>query len=272
MNGCIAQSVALTCHGNAFLATGQITPFYPANSTCQFCKSIEFMKVKKRLFRRPKEIMVAQNPDEWIAGLPKSRATGIRLSRVPQNDAGTPDRMLAGFVGCGGTWMMEVTGEDGRSNFWTDRWEVWDPNASDNRIWRVRYGMVGEAQTRPYAGRPISEVISDFRKSLELIHDFSARHDCRGFTECFANALKALNDPSADIGYHKDLAVPNQLTEEATSMLKASMSAWVFGGMGSWNDLGFDGAAQEEYERFSEALFNVLSEAIEAAATSTATF
>ena len=59
------------------------------------------------------------------------------------------------------------------------------------------------------------------------------------------------------------------LTEDATSMLKASMSAWVFGGMGSWNDMGFGGATQQEYEKVSEQLFDVLNEAIGVAASST---
>jgi len=38
--------------------------------------------------------------------------------------------------------------------------------------------------------------------------------------------------------------------------------------MGSWNDMGFDGGVQVEYERLSNQLFNLLNEAIEAAASS----
>src|SRR5258706_16035148 len=49
-------------------------------------------------------------------------------------------------------------------------------------------------------------------------------------------------------------------------MPRAAMSAWVFGGMGLWNDLGFDGADGQEYERVSETLFTIINEAIEIAA------
>jgi hypothetical protein len=51
-------------------------------------------------------------------------------------------------------------------------------------------------------------------------------------------------------------------------MLKAAMSAWVFGGMGSWNDMGFPGETQKEYEQVSDKLFDLLNESMEAAATS----
>jgi hypothetical protein len=47
--------------------------------------------------------------------------------------------------------------------------------------------------------------------------------------------------------------------------LDACQSAWVFGGMGSWNDMGFEGADQKEYDHVSEQLFAALNETIQAA-------
>jgi hypothetical protein len=40
----------------------------------------------------------------------------------------------------------------------------------------------------------------------------------------------------------------------------------VFGGMGSWNDMGFEGSDQREYDRVSELLFTALNETIQTAA------
>ena len=51
-----------------------------------------------------------------------------------------------------------------------------------------------------------------------------------------------------------------------TCLLDACQSAWVFGGMGSWNDLGFEGPEQTEYDRVSERLFTALNETIQSAA------
>jgi hypothetical protein len=49
---------------------------------------------------------------------------------------------------------------------------------------------------------------------------------------------------------------------EAKQLLGAVQAAWVFGGMGSWNDLGFDGDDQQEYDKLSIELFLLLNQAI----------
>lgn len=270
MNGPLAQIVALTCYGNAGIGESDIPKFFPSNSTCQFCDSINFVKFKKPFIGQTKEVEIAKTPDEWTASLWSRGAKGIRLVRQAQNDPGISDRMSAGFVGAGGTWMMEVMRKDGTSEFWAARWDVWNQDAPERRIWRVTYGLLSEAATQPYTGRKLADVKTDFQASLTAIHAFSAKESCGGFTNCFAGGLTALEDPSADIGYHKDIALGGQLGEDAQSLLKAAMSAWVFGGMGSWNDMGFPGATQKEYESVSESLFRVLNEAIEVAASSTA--
>ena len=83
-----------------------------------------------------------------------------------------------------------------------------------------------------------------------------------------SRSSRSTDNPDLNVGYHKDLAVAGQLEPEAVSLLKAAMSAWVFGGNGSWNDVVFTGSAQVEYESVSERLFSILNEAIEVAASS----
>jgi len=60
-------------------------------------------------------------------------------------------------------------------------------------------------------------------------------------------------------GYHKDLVVNGVVPELATCLLDACQSAWVFGGMGCWNDMSFESTDQAEYDRLSEELFNALN-------------
>jgi hypothetical protein len=55
-------------------------------------------------------------------------------------------------------------------------------------------------------------------------------------------------------------------------LLEACQTAWVFGGMGSWNDLWFEGEDQGIYERVSERLFEAVNAGIEQAATSSRRF
>jgi hypothetical protein len=56
------------------------------------------------------------------------------------------------------------------------------------------------------------------------------------------------------------------LSKTLLGLLDAGRSAWVFGGMGSWNDLAFHGEVQAEYGRTSERLLLTLTEVIQAAA------
>jgi predicted butyrate kinase (DUF1464 family) len=55
----------------------------------------------------------------------------------------------------------------------------------------------------------------------------------------------------------------------ARQLVFSAGSAWVFGGMGSWNDVVFDKDEDNEtYERLSEQLYTRINEAIIAGTTS----
>jgi hypothetical protein len=266
MNGSLAQMVALTCHGNASLRGISIPPFLRENSTCQFCNSVTFIAGRQSAEGEQHEFTLAQSPDQWLENLGHRTITGLRLLQQPRNDSVISDRESAGFVGGGRLWKIEGLRNDGTSEFWLNRWEVFDRNAPDKRIWKVTYGLFELSNTLPSGLRELCDIASDLRSALTDIHRFAEKHDL--FRQCFADALRAMDDRGADPRYHKDLYPPAILSEPAKSVLKAAQSAWVFGGMESWNDLGFEGDEQFEYLRVSDRLFELLSEAIAAAATS----
>jgi hypothetical protein len=271
MNGPIAQIVALTCHGNAFLSGQDVGTFFPKNSTCNFCDRVNFVVIEKTSLGKAKEAEIAKTPDEWFAFLESSAARGIRLSWTPQNDPNISDRMSAGFVVGGGAWAMEVLFPENRSDYWIARWEVWNQNAPKRRIWRVTYGRVASGATPMFKSAGLTDVAARLSKSLRDIHAFSERHQCGGFTKHFADALDTLDSRGKNLhgNYCKDLAPDGFLFTEAAGLLDAVQSAWVFGGMGSWNDIWFDGDDQGQYESVSEQLFRTVTEAIVEGANST---
>ncbi len=266
MNGPVAQFVALTCHANAFLQGRMVPPFFPSNSTCSFCDWIKFFGVSKALWGRIREEEVANSPDAWFAYLKAANVSAIRLLRTPQNHPKIPDRMSAGLVGGGGIWTMEAIRQNRKSAIWLSRWEVWNQNTPERRIWRVSYRRVSEARSSA-TSMDLESLAGRFRTALADIRQFSERHNCGGFTSCFSQAIETLDSRGAKrYGYHKDLAPDGRLPPLATWLLDACQSAWVFGGMGSWNDMAFQGKVQVEYVRMSERLFLTLNEAIQAAA------
>lgn len=267
MNGPIAQLVALTCYGNASLRGIPHDRFFPDNSTCQFCDRVDFTEVRRGLLGRARERVVAATPDEWFETLTRERTLQLQLhyqgSPAPRLD----DRLSAAFVGGGGQWSLAAVTADSSST-WVARWDVWDQEAPESRLWRVTYSRTRDSRTPPQTPLELEPITTALRDALGEIAPFARKHDCDGFAACFEAALNALDTGTAPNAYHRDLAPPQALPAEAAAVLLACQKAWVFGGMCSWNDMGFDGADQLEYERLSERLFQALNAAIVAAANS----
>lgn len=262
MDGPIAQIVALTCYGNAYLNGHKASAFFPENSTCTFCDKVNFIVWEKPFLGKYKEKEIAKTPDEWFAYLKTLGAQGILLSHTYNKDPAFSDRMSAGFIGGGGTWSMEVTLPDNRSTYWIARWIVWNQNAPDKRSWRVTYGQFPELAT-PQKPIGLNDVIKDLEQALQEIHAFSVKHKCSGFANWFMDALDTIHSKGKNLhGYHKDLAPSSFLPDEANMILDACQKSWVFGGMGSWNDMSFQGEEQKEYNRVSEQLFRTVIKAI----------
>jgi hypothetical protein len=268
MNGPIAQLVAITCFGNAFLRRGEIPRFFPDNSTCRFCDRINFVEIKTPLIGKQRESAIADSPDEWFSYLKQREAHGIRLLHERQNLPGISDRMSAGFVGGGGIWALGVRFRRG-TEYWMARWEVCDQNDPDRPVWKVTYGRVGRQIGTVPSLIESTAVRSDLISALLQIRAFAEKHDCKDFTEFFSRALDSLNENSSKHGYHNDLWIAGTLSESSCAIIDAAQSAWVFGGMGSWNDMIFSGDDEMEYERVSDQLFSALTGAICFAANET---
>jgi hypothetical protein len=270
MNGPIAQIVALTCFGNAYLQGRNIPVFFPQNSTCAFCDQVDFVSVAKYFWGKRKEREVSKTPDEWFEYLKSTGTRGIYLSISPQNHPRIPDRISAGLAGGGGTWTIEAILPNNQSSYWIARWEVWNREAPNKRIWRVTYEKVRTQSSSEKKPIILNNIVARLTDSLVKIHTFSEKHDCGVFSNVFAEALDTLASKGKKLyGYHKDLAPEGFLSQEALTILDACQKAWVFGGMGSWNDLFFQSDAQKEYIWLSEHLFQNIKEAIAAVTNST---
>ncbi|PWK89804.1 hypothetical protein [Fulvimonas soli] len=271
MQGTIAQLAALVVHGNGFLAgaVDDAAPFPP--STMNFCEFVRFVDARRGAAGW-EETAFAPDPLAWLHRLRENGTHALRLMHAPTDgtavDGGKiPDRMLAGFVGGGGLWHLEALGETG-ADHWQGRWKVGDRNHPDRKVWQVTYGRV--ARNQPIAGLPpidLEALKRTLAGSLSATAAFARERKLDGFAGAFENALDRLDSPvPARELFHADLCEAPWLPLPASQLLAAAQPAWVFGGMGSWNDLGFEEGLQATYERLSEALYDGLNRAIVAAA------
>lgn len=269
MNGEVAQLVALAAHGNAFLRGGHdARDFYPANRAFVFCNEVSF--VEPNDLAGTKEEAVAANPDDWLALLKDGGCRRLSLGHRPTPNPRLADHISAAFVGGGGRWLL-AAGYAGRADYWAARWEVSAPEAPDRKIWKVTYAKVASGSPDERAAAPdLSARRRELESVLKRAENFARAHGVENFADCFAGALEALEagEPALP-SYYSDLLPPEGYGAEARRVLAACAHAWVFGGMGSWNDLGFDPAEEQaEYERLSAELYAAVNRGIEEGANS----
>lgn len=272
MAGTLAQLISLTTYGNAYLATGDLpADFNTTNSTFQFCKTVDFVAMKKPFFfSKPKETIVAITPTDWFKMIKKDGCKKLRLYFQNSKDQSlAQEHKLAGMVGGGGTWLIEAIHEN-YSDYWANRWEVKDQNDPDQRIWKVSYGLTASHDKTTNMKVNLDSIKEEMSETLVQIAAFASQLKYQGWTEQFdkARAVLSSTNPSENY-YHKDLIILTNYSLTAQQVLFAAGSAWVFGGMGSWNDIGFDNKEDEKkYDELSAILYDNINQSILAAVNS----
>ena len=266
MVGTLAQIVALTAYGNDYLRNGNIShDFDSSNTTFQFCSSVDFREFRKRILStKPKERVVSSNSIKWFEYLRVDDCKHLRLYyESSKGQSFAEDHKLAGFVGGGGVWFIEAV-YNNYSNYWASRWEVTNQNAADGKIWTVNYGMLSARQSTRNLQIDNQLVKNKLTHTLSEITDFASKQNLQNWAEQFEKAKVILDSSSPeDNYYHKDLIPLDNYSLTAKQILFSAGSAWVFGGMGSWNDLGFDSKKDNDtYDRLSEQLYSIINEAI----------
>jgi hypothetical protein len=111
MQGTIAQIVALVAYGNAILQDAflQSAEFQSSNTTFTFCESVQFVDAVPGLLTR-KEKVYAADTHSWFQRLRNEGVYALRLGYGPSTGSSIADRMLVGFVGGGGKWLIEARG------------------------------------------------------------------------------------------------------------------------------------------------------------------
>jgi hypothetical protein len=267
LQGTIAQAAALAIFGNDILRGYSRQNFWPASTVFKFCKAVRFVALSGEA-TRPTESLFAEDPGQWISRLRDEGATSLRLHDIPRNDPRISDRMSVGFVGGGGRWLIE-TRRAQASDLWEAQWQVMNKDDPDQKIWGVTYFRTSHGGAHiPTQPRNLATLRDDLSIVLAKIEAFAIRQKLEHFAGVFRNAAgKLSSDHPLSETYHSDLAPTAAMPLEAKRILGAVQTAWVFGGMGSWNDVGFDG--DKEYDALSGQLFLLLNQALCSAVNAT---
>lgn len=254
MNGELALSVVLVTYGNVYLAGGEDTAppaLIGTHPACTFVRAIEFVDQEGNVR--------ASDPAQWFALLRAAGARRLWLRPLPPT-GDLPAHVAEAFSG-GVARGIEVECED-RAELWVGAWRF-----GPGQRWSVRYGAI------PLSAPTRLEVISLERierclaRDVEQARVFAERAALSHWSSIFAQALELLRHSSETIpsAYLPETGFPPR----ARRLIEAADRAWVFGGMGSWNDLWFPQRdLQQEYEVITAALYDAVVRAIVGAANS----
>ncbi len=265
MTGPVDQSISLISFGNDFLQSGELFKFYPENLAFQFCNNVLFSEEQlQNQTGNPNKKLYAANPVEWLQQLKKNNCKKLRLYYAPsEKQTLAKDFQSAAFVGGGGTWMIETIFEN-TSDFWSNNWKVTNKNDPDRKIWTVYY-IRSEMQTTIINLQfdPV-EIKGKLHAALHDIKTFALSQKLDFWADWFERAIRTLDAQNPEALFHRrDMLVQKNHPLIARQLLYGAGNAFVFGGMGSWNDIGFkEEGIRKEYDRLSSNLYDRMNQAI----------
>lgn len=245
---------------------------------------------------------VARGAADWLRLLQRTGHTSLAAYCVPRAPASTgmppvdsrangpapahpppADWQTAGFANGGCRWLIGASSPAG-ADYWESHWQLLAgpevseaseaPDATDapqvqtGATWALQFSRVIRADARPppvVLSLPMAR--QALLQALVAARGFATAQALPGFAEVFGQAhglLLGHGEPPADT------LCGAPLPSDARRLAAAAQAAWVFGGMGSWNDQGFEGAAQASFEQVSAELYGCLCQALAAAANAAA--
>lgn len=252
MNGELATLVALALHGSVWLAgRGQEPPPDLRDAAgLRFVRALTFRSGDRTW----------HGAGRWLAGLREDGAGRLWLT-LPAGSSGRLEPRVAAAFSNGGVWALMSTGE--ASAVWLPRWSLGDRHDPDRRVWDVSVTGTRVPPSTMVDTEPVEDARLALLSALEKIQRFAEEQQMRPWPDLFAKAMHTAASGIGSAGPRTDLAPSAGVAPEALRLLAAAEQSWVFGGRGSWNDVGpADRAELPRYERLSKELYAAVLRAV----------
>lgn len=262
MNGELAQLVTLVTYGNLFL-NGKVVNL-SNNSTFHFVSSLKFARYKNNRDTQGKEI--AGSTSEWFEFLQTNQVSRLWNVAFAWNNPGMPEHIAVAFAS--GVPRAIQADMPGGFELWYPLWETGVPK---DKPWNVTYRGLMFANSHVLPLLPMELVKLKLRASIAEAEVFARRPgvDAGQWADCFSKSLELLDSPHPVPPFHLDILPDAGFDLETRQVMAAAMQSFVFGGMGSWNDLGFaDKKLNEEYQRVTRELYEAINMSIMIASNS----
>ncbi|MHA1635266.1 MAG: hypothetical protein ACTSW8_06595 [Candidatus Thorarchaeota archaeon] len=253
----LMQTVALVTYGNVFLRN-QGREFDIDKLVNDNCYKFDFMELPVEEIAGATKIL-SSDAYKWFGYLKGQGAKKLKLFYKTSSHSDLPDHISTAFVGGGSQWIIEAQFETTSDLYLTEWYPTNEMGLDRQKIHCVRFSrdLIHLEDTSPSVDKS-RERLSNM---LQELAEFTGKFDySKHWVDNFNNALTTLQEFEPSLS---DEFLPAGIySKDAHRLIQGAFSSWVFGGMGSFNDLSFSGADQELYESLSKNLYSILCNAI----------
>jgi hypothetical protein len=265
MNIELAQTIALIAHGNEYLSSSrrELHELFPSHSTFQYVSDVSFQRGKALDPRPGRSETLARNTRGWFSRLGIDRIRSLKLDLL--NLQHLPPPYATSLFTAGSAWVIQTD----QGKCWQGNWSFMNPGSRQAKIWKVDYW---EHDNIPVIKDfpDIETAYRDLESSLVEARNFSEKRKF-GWEKWFGKAVELLHNPSPVLPFYADLLPSTFENTKIQQLLAGALQAWVFGGLGSWNDVYItDSSLEKEYQQISKSLYASVIQAVGAVTNSTA--
>ena len=276
MLGEVYLNITLCCWGNYYLRNTENIDFFPAHKAFSVCYSVGYLCTEQIPSNKTKENLLSENPNQWIEQLRLQKCLCLKFHYFEKKWLGL---FRPPLIGGDGTWTLE-TQHSQYSDYWVaeyisreSTYEISRQPWTKNKLWRVQYHKVDAKKNKSKTKKiNLDEHLQHFEKLLKELIQFTGRVGLDNFQKIFQRAFDCLkSDRPLTIGKCEEILPPGIRNLQAERLLAACYTAWVFGGMGSWNDVNFESTSRRDTEMYgslSTDLFDLINKGIVAAVNS----
>jgi len=259
MDGQVAQVAALVAHGSAWLAgdrEGAVR--VERGSTFQYVRSVRF---QREVGQPPAPATTDDDVSGWFGRFEAWGVTALWMDPRPLAIPTFPAHVLAAFANAS---RASIVAEGRERVRWISTWTVDRARTpTDKRIWTVE--TIGRDDLANLGPRPsIGAVTEALAERVGAARDLAQRWGETFWAGQFERALAVGSSDQPRAQFHDDVLPPGAELDRRRLFAMAS-SAWVFGGMGSWNDIGPPAGDEGEYRAVTETLYAAVLDAVAAA-------
>jgi len=253
----LVQVVALVTYGNLFLQD-RGSEFDIDKLVTDNCYRLDFID-------RPIEgiagstKLLASDAHKWFTYLKDRGTKKLKLHYRTSSQLDLPDYISAAFIGGGSHWLVEVQFETS-SDLYLSEWTPSEDVGLDRM--KTHYVRLEHDMTHlDDSSLSVTKSREELSTVLEDLCEFAGKFDySQHWVENFNNSKKMMKEFEPQ---SSDEFLPSGIfSKEARQLIAGAFASWVFGGMGSWNDLAFSGEDQERYTSLSDKLYSTLCQAI----------